>query len=71
MSGGFCRTCRHFGLCAPDCTLAPWNFEPATYPAPSAFAYLLRQRRWAGSPVDRRDARFWDPRLAEAQHRAF
>lgn len=52
-----CITCKHFGLCAPDCTLAPWNFEPATYPA-TPFVYLLRQRRWAGSPVHPKDTRF-------------
>lgn len=57
-----CPTCKHFGLCAPDCTLAPWNFEPVSYRT-TPFNYLLRQRRWAGSQVDRRDTRFMNERI--------
>jgi hypothetical protein len=45
-----CLACGNWGLCAGDCSLAPWNQErPATTP----FIYLLRQRRWAGMPVVR------------------
>jgi hypothetical protein len=50
---GPCATCRSFGLCAADCSLAPWNDEPARFPAPSRFAYLVRQRRWLGWPGPR------------------
>jgi len=56
-----CGTCHHYGYCAPDCSLAPWNFEPASYPT-SSFLFLLRQRRWVGHPVDRQDTRFCDER---------
>lgn len=53
-----CSDCRSFGLCAADCPIAPWNQEPASYPAPSRFAYLVRQRRWCGSPVSITDIIF-------------
>lgn len=57
-----CTTCRRLGYCAPDCTLAPWNFDLAPYPV-SGFLFLLRQRRWVGRPLDRRETRFWNERL--------
>lgn len=44
-----CPVCGSYGLCAVDCSLAPWNQDKAK---PSKFGYLLRQRRWAQSPVD-------------------
>lgn len=65
-----CGTCKHFGLCAPDCPLGPWNLDAAKYPA-SPFAFLLRQRRWAGSPVDRRDTFFMDYEVRREQQLRF
>lgn len=56
-----CLDCRHLGLCAPDCPIAPWN-QDVSYPAVSSFAFLLRQRRWAGSPVRRVDTEFYSER---------
>jgi hypothetical protein len=57
-----CASCRSFDLCAADCPIAPWNDE-APWPAPAPWRYLLRQRRWAGSPVPREDIFFVDPTL--------
>ncbi len=65
-----CTTCRHFGYCAPDCPIAPWNFDPAPYPT-SAFNFLLRQRRWVGRPVDRQDTQFYNERLEQSRMRHY
>lgn len=47
-SFGRCHECRSHLLCAADCGNAPWNHDK---PPVSRFLYLLRLRRWAGSPV--------------------
>ncbi len=66
-----CVNCDHYGLCAPDCPIAPWNTETGTADDPSPFVYLLRQRRWSGRPVDRRDTWFADPDIRREQHWRF
>lgn len=58
-----CAICASWGLYAADCLDAPWNAEPAKMPAPSPLAYLLRQRRWCGSPVPENAIFFVDPEL--------
>jgi hypothetical protein len=66
-----CITCDHFGLCAPDCPIAPWNVEPGLAISPSPFIYLLRQRRWSKRPVEREDTWFWDRDVRHQQQRNF
>jgi len=61
--GTRCASCRSYGLCAADCPIAPWNDEQVLWPAPAPWRYLLRQRRWAGSPVPREVIFFVDPAL--------
>ena len=65
-----CISCDHVGLCAPDCPIAPWN-DGHTRLAPPPFAYLLRQRRWARYPADRRDAWFKNDAVRAEQERRF
>lgn len=67
-----CITCDHFGLCAPDCPIAPWNIDlPGLTSNPSPFVYLLRQRRWSKRPVDREDTWFWNRDIRYQQQRNF
>jgi hypothetical protein len=66
-----CITCGHFGLCAPDCPIAPWNTEPDLAKAPSPFAYLLRQRRWSRFPVEREDTWFCNRDIRHRQQLHF
>jgi len=57
---GPCVVCKSNGLCAVDCTYAPWNMDQPKV-SPSMFASLLRQRRWGIYPIPI-EAIFWtDP----------
>lgn len=55
-----CPYCQSLLGCAVDCSNAPWNFDKDA--SGSRLVYLLRQRRWVGSPVDGSSI-FWVTRL--------